>query len=539
MERINSNTYKGYQLMNFMGIRNRGYNLPRNQMKESLYKLPEIPLSLELNENIEILKSAYNDCSDVVFREFIIGSRTNAVLLYIDGLSNIEEIDQHVLMPLIRINSLNQDAHIEMVKKEIAVSDLKEIYSITDVFKQISIGNPIILIERQIKGISIGLPMWEKRGIEEPAAESVIRGPREGFVETLRVNTSLLRRKIRHPSLKMKQMDIGRYTDTQVIIAYIEGIALSSLIEEVTNRLKRIEIDGILESGYIEEMIEDNPFSPFPQVLTTERPDVAASCLLEGRVVILIDGTPFTLIAPCTFASLLQAPEDYYNRFLISTFIRWLRYLFFFIALLAPSAYVAILTYHQEMIPTTLLLTIAENREQIPFPALIEAFIMEITFEALREAGVRLPKQVGAAVSIVGALVIGQAATAAGLVSSPMVMVVAITGVSSFLMPRYATGISIRILRFPIMILSGILGLLGVMLGITAIVAHLCSLNSFGIPYLNSASTLKIHNLKDVLIRAPWWAMDTRPEFRSTETDNHLRQSHGQKPGPSKGGDEG
>ncbi|OIK15782.1 hypothetical protein BIV60_08250 [Bacillus sp. MUM 116] len=508
-------------------------------MNELLYKLPEIPLIKELNKNIDYLKSAYKDCSDVVFREFIIGSQINAVLLYIDGLSNTEEIDQHVLMPLTRMKSLNPDTPMEIVKNEMAVSDIKEIHTISDVFKQISIGNPIILMDQQTNGFSLGLPMWEKRGIEEPSAESVVRGPREGFVETLRVNTSLLRRKIRHPSFKMKQMDIGRLTETQIIVAYMEGIADSTLIKEVTNRLMRIDIDGILESGYIEEMIQDRPFSPFPQILTTERPDVAASCLLEGRIVILIDGTPFALIAPCTFASMLQAPEDYYNSFFISTFIRWLRYIFFFIALLAPSAYVAVLTYHQEMIPTSLLLTIAESREQIPFPALIEAFIMEITFEALREAGIRLPKQVGAAVSIVGALVIGQAATSAGLVSSPMVMVVAITGVASFLMPRYATGVSIRLLRFPIMIISGMLGLLGVMLGITAIVAHLCTLRSFGVPYLNTSAKLKIQNFKDVLIRAPWWAMDTRPELYSSEASTLRRKSPGQKPGPSKSGEEG
>ncbi|MBS4213875.1 spore germination protein [Neobacillus rhizophilus] len=523
--------------MKFLGNGKKKFDFPSKQLNESLDTLPEIPLEPELNKNIQILKSAYKDCSDVVFREFIISSNINALLLYIDGLSNTEEIDQHVLKPLIQMKSYDLGAIFENTKKEISVSDVKEIYAITDIFKQISIGNPIILIDKQTRGISIGLPKWEKRSIKEPDAESVIRGPREGFIETLRVNTSLLRRKIRHPLLKMKQIDIGRYTETQVIVAYIEGVANSFLVDEVTSRLKRIKIDGILESGYIEEMIQDYPFSPFPQVLTTERPDVASASLLEGRVVILIDGTPITLIAPCTFASLLQAPEDYYNHFYISTFIRWLRYLFFFIALLAPSAYVAILTFHQEMLPTSLLLTIAESREQIPFPALVEAFIMEITFEALREAGVRLPKQVGAAVSIVGALVIGQAATAAGLVSSPMVMVVAITGVASFLMPRYATGISIRILRFPIMILSGVLGLLGVMLGITAIVAHLCTLKSFGVPYFNSTAPLKIHNLKDVLIRAPWWAMDTRPDFFSQDTSYLRRESSTQKPGPSKGGD--
>lgn len=519
----------------FKRTRTIQYNLPSRNKNESFDKFPEIPLKPELDKNIELLKSAYTNCPDVIFREFIIAGQINATLLYIDGLSNIEEIDQHVLKTLIQIENFEQDKSFESVKRNLAVSDVKEFSSLSEVFKQISSGNPVILIDKQISGISLGLPMWDKRGIEEPAAESVIRGPREGFVETIRVNTSLLRRKIRHPSLKMKQMNIGRYTDTQVIIAYIEGIANNTLIKEVTDRLERIEIDGILESGYIEEMIEDHPFSPFPQILTTERPDVAAACLLEGRIVILIDGTPFSLIAPCTFASLLQAPEDYYNRFLMSSFIRWLRYLFFIIALLAPSAYVAILTYHQEMIPTSLFLTIAQSREQIPFPALIEALIMEITFEALREAGIRLPKQVGAAVSIVGALVIGQAATAAGLVSSPMVMVVAITGIASFLIPRYAAGIAIRMLRFPIMILSGMLGLLGVMLGIIAIIVHLCTLRSFGVPYLDSTSLLKIRNLKDVLIRSPWWAMDTRPE--STELGNLHRQPYGQKPNPSKGGE--
>ena len=200
---------------------------------------------------------------------------------------------------------MNMEPYLKTAKRQISVSDVKEIYTINDIFKQISIGNSIILIEKETKGISIGLPKWEKRSIMEPDAEPVIRGPREGFIETLRVNTSLLRRKIRHPLLKMKQMDIGRYTETQVIVAYIEGIADSTLVDEVTSRLKRIKIDGILESGYIEEMIIDHPFSPFSQVLTTERPDVAAACLLEGRVVILVDGTPITLIAPCTFASLI------------------------------------------------------------------------------------------------------------------------------------------------------------------------------------------------------------------------------------------
>jgi spore germination protein KA len=288
-----------------------------------------------------------------------------------------------------------------------------------------------------------------------------------------------------------------------------------------------------LESGYIEELIEDNSYSPFPQLVNTERPDVAAANLLEGRVVILVDGTPFVLIAPISFFSLLQSPEDYYQRYMISSIIRILRFVFMVLSLLLPSLYVAVLTYHQEMVPTALLISVASSRESVPFPALVEALMMEVTFEALREAGVRLPKQVGAAVSIVGALVIGQAAVQAGLVSAPMVIVVAITGVSSFMVPHYTQGIALRMLRFPIILLAGTLGLLGVMLGVITIVVHLCTLRSFGIPYLTPIAPVKGRELKDALIRAPWWKMDTRPHL--TGEFNSYRQSPSQKPNSSKG----
>ena len=334
-------------------------------------------------------------------------------------------------------------------------------------------------------------------------AEGGIRGSREGFIESLQVNTSLLRRIIKSPALKLQSMKIGKYTKTNVVVAYIDGLVDQTLIEEITNRLQRIEIDGILESGYIEEMIEDNPYSPFPQLLATERPDVACAHLLEGRAVILVEGTPFTLIAPISFFSLIQSHEDYYNRFMVGSLIRWLRYVFLGISLLLPSLYVAVLTFHQEMVPTALMLSVAASREAVPFPAIVEALIMEITFEALREAGVRLPKQIGSAVSIVGALVIGQASVQAGLVSAPMVIVVAITGIASFMIPRYATGIAIRMLRFPIILLAGTLGLLGIMMGIIAIVIHLCSLRSFGVPYLAPLAPLKGKRAERCAVESP------------------------------------
>ncbi|WEA46093.1 spore germination protein [Priestia aryabhattai] len=502
------------------------------QLKQKVTEQPVL-LSSDLDENLQVLRSIYQDCFDVVFQTFLIGGKTKAILIYVEGLSNIEEIDENVLTSLMPETEEMVHSLREMIKKKIHVSKRKEVKTFAECIENISIGNPVLLIQQEVFGIALGLAKWEKRSIEEPTAESVVRGPREGFVETLGVNTALLRRKIKSPHLKMKSMTVGRYTSTDVVIAYIEGLADQTLVKEFENRIQRIEIDSVLESGYIEELIEDNSYSPFPQLLNTERPDVAAANLLEGRVVILVDGTPFVLIAPISFFSLLQSPEDYYQRYLISSAIRVLRFVFMVLSLLLPSLYVAVLTYHQEMVPTALLISMASSRESVPFPALVEALMMEVTFEALREAGVRLPKQVGAAVSIVGALVIGQAAVQAGLVSAPMVIVVAITGVSSFMVPHYTQGIALRMLRFPIILLAGTLGLLGVMLGVITLVIHLCTLRSFGVPYLTPIAPMKGRELKDALIRAPWWKMDIRPHL--TGEFNSSRQPPGQKSNPNKG----
>ncbi|MBS4188955.1 spore germination protein [Bacillus sp. FJAT-49705] len=495
----------------------------------------ESSLHLSYHQNIEALRSVYNNCSDVIFREFLLLGKKKAMIIYMEGLSDTMGIEKHVLSPLMQETKNESLTVNEMIEHKLIISNWNSVYSLPECIESISSGNPILLCEGENVGFSLGLSKWEKRSIEEPEAEVSIRGPREGFIESIRVNISLLRRIIKSPALKIKTMKIGTYTQTTIALAYVEGIADKTLIEEVTNRLNRINIDGILDSEYIEEMIEDNPYSPFPQILSTERPDIACANLLEGRLVILVEGSPFTLIAPISFFSLLQAQEDYYQRFMISTFIRWLRYVFLGVSLLLPSFYVAVTTFHQEMVPSALLLSIAAAREFVPFPAIIEVLLMEITFEALREAGVRLPRQVGAAVSIVGALVIGQAAVQAGLVSAPMVIVVAITGIASFMIPRYVAGIAIRLIRFPIIFLAGTLGLLGIMLGILAIVIHLCSLRSFGEPYLAPLAPLKTKELKDMLWRSPLWMMDTRPHL--TGEANLYKQTSDQKPGPNKGGD--
>ncbi|GAJ41774.1 spore germination protein [Saccharococcus caldoxylosilyticus] len=498
-------------------------------------------LSTDLDQNLQELQNIYKNCMDVVFRQFQIGGKTKAALIYIDGLANIEEIDAGVLTPLMKENhakeNTDQFIHVnDILEQKLTVSKVKRVQTTTECIEQISGGNPVLLIDQQSEGFALGLSNPEKRSIEEPGGESVVRGPREGFTESLGTNLSLLRRKIRSPQLKAKSIKIGEYTQTEVVISYIEGIAEQTLIQEVEARLNRIKLDGILETSYIEELIEDNPYSPFPQILNTERPDVVAASLLEGRVAILQDGTPFVLVVPVSFYSLLQSSEDYYERSLISTATRWLRYAFLLVSLLLPSLYVAILTFHQEMLPTTLLVTIAASREQIPFPALVEALLMEIVFEALREAGLRLPRQAGAAVSIVGALVIGQAAIQAGLASAPLIMVVALTGIASFTIPRYTAGIALRMLRFPMIFLAGTLGLLGIMLGLLMIVTHMATLRSFGVPYLSPMAPMQGREIKDVLMRAPWWKFNTRPRLTG-DHKNIQRQGPNQKPGPDYGDD--
>ncbi|RAP77030.1 spore germination protein [Paenibacillus montanisoli] len=499
-------------------------------LKEQSYRDHSEPQELyqSLEQNSDRLRAIYANCSDVIFHAFTIGENKKALLMYIEGLSDSKGIEDFVLTPILRERIGESSEDLQSVKHKLLVPQLKDFNTFLKCIEYLSNGYSILLLDNETQGVAIGLTRWEKRTIEEPSAESGIRGPREGFTETIRTNTSQLRRIIKSPHLKMESMIIGEYTQTNVVIAYIEGIADMALVEKVKNRLQSIEIDGILESGYIEEMIHDFPFSPFPQLLSTERPDVTCGNLLEGRFAILTEGTPFVLIAPITFAALMQSQEDYYQGFMISSFIRWLRYTFSGISLFLPSLYVAILTFHQEMLPGSLLLSMASAREVVPFPALVEALMMEISFEALREAGVRLPKQIGSAVSIVGALVIGQAAVQAGLISTPMVIVVALGGISSLMIPRYPVGISVRMLRFPMMILAGMFGLLGIMMGFIGIVLHLCHIHSFGVPYVSSLATTEGRQLRDVLFKAPLWMMDTRPTL--TGGNNHIRQAPNQKP---------
>lgn len=351
------------------------------------------------------------------------------------------------------------------------------------------------------------------RPVEEPQNETGVRVPREGFVERLESNLSLVRSRLRHTGLRIEERRLGRRTATRLALLYIEDLINPHILGTVRSRLDGIQLDGLLESGYVEEFLEESPLSPFPQLLRTERPDTVVANLLEGRFAILTDNTPFALIGPVVLGQLLTTPEDYYERFLIGSLLRALRYAAFAISILLPALYVSVTTYHAEMIPTPLLLSIAAAREGVPFPALVEALIMELNFEVLREAGLRLPRAVGPAVSIVGALVLGQAAINANLVSPAMVIVVAITAIASFATPIFSVAIAARIIRFLFTLAGGLLGLYGVQAVAFLFLVHLVALRSFGIPYLAPVTPANPAAWKDLVVRLPWRAIGTRPEF--------------------------
>ncbi|WP_109685896.1 spore germination protein [Tumebacillus permanentifrigoris] len=474
-------------------------------------QLGEVSIASSLQQNLTFLNELFADCSDFVIRPFQIETSRPARAIFIDGLINSAEVDRALQALMIDEGGM-VDAS-QLAERSVPAAQTAMVENYRELVLAVLSGDTGILIEGERQAILLSLRGAKMRSINEPESEAVVRGPREGFIENLRTNTSMLRRKLKTPRLKMQPLVVGKHSNTSIAIAYLEGVVDPATVDEVIGRIKKIQIDGVLESGYIEELIQDSTYSPFPQVQYSERPDTIAAALLEGRVAIFVDGTPFVLIVPTTFWQLLQANEDYYERFQMATLIRWLRYMLLFIALLLPALYIAISTFHQTMFPTTLLLSVAAARETIPFPAVVEAFIMEVAFEALREAGVRLPKTVGQAVSILGALVVGQAAVQAGIVSAPMVIIVSLTGIASFTIPRYNAAIAFRMLRFPLMILSAMFGMYGIMVGVMLILGHMANLRSFGIPYLSPTGPLSSSDLKDVLIRAPWTEMAKRPSF--------------------------
>ncbi|MGE7610495.1 spore germination protein [Peribacillus frigoritolerans] len=491
-----------------------------------------------ISANLEKAKQKTGNSPDIIIRKLKISQNPEIkmTILYVQGLIDNPSVTDFLIEsimknPHLKEKLLPQEA-LEVISKDVV--SLGGVETVTDweqLFLSLLSGDSIIFVD----GINIALVAstkgGERRSVQEPSTNSVVRGSREGFTESNVTNIALVRRIINSPDLWIESMKIGTVTKTDVSIMYINGIAKEGIVEEVKKRLKGINIDSILESGYIEQLIEDQVMTPFPTLDYTERPDKVAGNLLEGRVAIFVNGTPFVLVAPALFIQFFQSVEDYFARFDIASSIRFLRIFIFFISLIAPSVYVAATTYHQEMIPTKLLVILAAQRDSVPFPAVFEAFIMEVTFELLREASLRMPKAIGATMSIVGALVIGQAAVQAGIVSPATVIIVSITAIASFATPAYAMAISARLLRFVFIICAGTMGLYGMILFFFVVLVHLCSLRSFGVPYMTPLAPLNPEGLGDTFFRRPMWALKYRPKFLSS--DNNLkREGDNQRPLP-------
>ncbi|MFF2889610.1 spore germination protein [Paenibacillus sp. NPDC057967] len=465
--------------------------------------------------DLELVRNEIGHNSDVHFREFYIGGTdVCAAIIFVEGLSDRELIDKHIIKSLMAPIANGTVSNEFITSRVLTIGELTEERISKNLAAKILTGSTALLVGGLPNALILGTTKEKSRPIEEPVSEALVRGPRLGFTETLCDNTALLRQHGENANLSFIKLQVGQRTKKELVIAYIQDIADPDLVEEVKKRIKEINVDDVPESGYVEQLIEDNYLSPFTQVQNTERPDRVFNALMEGRVAILLDGTPFALIVPVTFSMMLHSPEDYYERWLPSFLFRLLRYLAAAISLFGPSLYISFVSFHQGMIPTKLALSIMGTRDGVPFPAIIEALIMEITIEILREAGLRLPKPIGPTIGIVGGLVIGEAAVQAGIVSPIMVIVVALTAISSFAIPQYSAGISLRLLRFPAMFFAAVFGLYGVVLFALFLCSHLVKLKSFGVPYVSPIMPDRLSNWSAYVIRMPLMKMKRKATNR-------------------------
>ncbi|CAM3868745.1 spore germination protein [Mesobacillus zeae] len=475
--------------------------------------------------DLKKVKDLLGENSDILFRKFRLNNtKLKAALFYLDGLSDKELIDKFLLSSLMKPFSetdkeqIKQDGLKDFLKNNVlSIGEIKESDEPEKAVIEILNGSAALIIESVPEVLVLGIKKPKTRDLQEPISEPLVRGPRIGFTENIKDNTAILRNQGQNEDLFFLKKSVGERAKKQTVIAYINGIANQDLVDEIVRRIDKIKIDFLPESGYIEQLIEDNFLSPFPQIQSTERPDRVMGALMEGRVAILLDGTPYVLIAPVTLSMLLQSPEDYYERWIPATLVRLLRFLAAFITLYGPSLYISFISFHPGLIPTKLAISIAGSREGVPFPTLLEAMLMEIAIEILREAGLRLPKPIGPAIGIVGGLIIGEAAVSAGIVSRIMVIVVALTAISSFAMPQYSLGTSLRILRFISMLAASIYGLYGVVLFTLLFLSHLVRLYSFGVPYISPWTPLRMKDLKDFIVRGPMFLMKSRPVLLQTK----------------------
>jgi spore germination protein KA len=477
------------------------------------------PLPQSIDKVKEKLEEFFSDCSDYIQREIVCGEDNDVRILvaHIDGFVDKKVLNQDIIRPILDYFSCSDRPYrakyvYQLVKScIISNNEIEEIESMRQAVYRIVSGDAILFVNGSKRALAVGVKSPHGRQVAEPDTEVSIRGSREGFVENLSTNMILIRKRIKNPNLKFEIIQLGTQTNTDICLCYIKGIANDEIVNEVRRRIMKIKTDAILDTGYIEQYITDNRLTLFPLVGNSEKCDKLVSKLLEGRVAILCDGTPYVLTLPYLLIEALQTSDDYYDHAFFATFMRLLRLFALFISTLLPALYVALVSFHHIVIPFKLIITLAASRQGIPFSPFVEALLMIMAFEFLREAGVRMPKTVGQALSIVGAIVLGEASVAAGIASNLMVIIVAITAICSFITPPLIR--VTMLLRFVFLIIANFFGFLGISLIAVVVIIHLCKLRSFGIPYMTPFSPLTISDLKDTVIMAPIWAMITRPRL--------------------------
>jgi len=501
-----------------------------------IFNLPDINVSNNLQTNIDYLKTRYNVLinSDIILREFYIkafNKKYKALLLCIDGMIDSELINNYILKPLMSLSTKkitkSNSNQIKKIPKQnlenylynnlIPQNSIKKINKFSQILQEVNSGSCAVFVESLEISYIVDVKGFESRSVSPPKNEIVVRGAQEAFTEKLRTNTSMLRRYVNNENLIIEDTNVGKISSTKVSICYMQNITNDSLVSEVKYRINNLNIDYIISSGQLEQLIQDNSQNAFPQIIATERPDKASNYLLEGRVVILVNGSPYSLIVPGVFFDFLSSPEDLNLRHQYSNLLKFVRIFATLITLLLPGIYIALTTYHTELIPTELLFTIAASRNSVPFPVLVEILLMEISFELIREAGLRIPTPIGPTIGIIGALVLGEAAVSANLVSPILIIIVALTGICSFSIPDFSLSFSFRIYKFLYILLGAISGLLGISVGLFIQIAFLANQKSFGAPYL--APYVPTTNLarSEGYFQKPIWNKEKRLDFLDTK----------------------
>ncbi|MBH0357701.1 spore germination protein [Bacillus toyonensis] len=450
-------------------------------------------LTISLSKNISALYLKFKHTPDLIVRYF---QNQSAALVYLESLCNVELLSNQILKPLISCQW-----KIEEIGSIIPLYIRTGVNHWDKIIQSILHGKSILLIEGKDTSIIFDVSNTKQRSVEEPSAEKAIKSSHQGFIESSSDNIALIRQYIKNENLCINEINLDNSTKNRVSILFLDGIANSEVLYQLKNRIQNIQVRDILNTGELQELIEDQAFSPFPQCILTERPDTAAHHILEGRFVIINENSSYALIAPVTFISFFQHIDDYNLRIINSNLIRIVRFLAFYIAILLPAFYISLVAFNYELVPIKLLLTIGKYRSEVPFPPLIEALIMEIAFELLREASIRLPSAVSQTIGIVGAIVIGQAAVQAGIVSNMMIIIVASTAIASFIIPNSDMSSAIRLIRFPMMLMASLFGIIGIVIGMMTLIAHILSLKSLGLPI----TPLQFSQFKDSLLRLPLW----------------------------------